>query len=68
MAKGSKEILKHIVNFVESEKCKNKVDIAASICLEKCSNGPNTKVAGKTVEHCTSETVEKAILDELKKD
>jgi NADH-quinone oxidoreductase subunit G len=68
MAKGSKEILKHIVNFAESEKCKNKVDITASICLEKCSNGPNTKVAGKTVERCTSETVEKAILDELKKD
>jgi NADH-quinone oxidoreductase subunit G len=65
MAKGSKEILKHIVNFVENEKHKDKVDITASICLERCSKGPNIKVADKTIEHCTPKTAEEAIREEL---
>ncbi|GHT60721.1 iron hydrogenase [Endomicrobiia bacterium] len=65
--KGSKEILKHIVNFVEQENRKDKVDIIASICLEKCSKGPNIKVAGKTIEHCTTKAAEEAIRAELEK-
>jgi NADH-quinone oxidoreductase subunit G len=65
MAKGSKEILKHIVNFVENKGCKDKVDITASICLEQCSKGPNIKVMGKTIECSTPKMAEDAIGKEL---
>ncbi|MDR3256914.1 MAG: [FeFe] hydrogenase, group A [Endomicrobium sp.] len=63
--KGSKEILKHIVDFAESGKYN--VDIEVSICLEKCSKGPVVKVADQIIEHCTLQAAEKAIREELKK-
>ncbi|GHT44578.1 NADH:ubiquinone oxidoreductase [Endomicrobiia bacterium] len=67
ITKGSKEILKHIINFVKQENRKDKVDITASICLEKCYKGPSIKVAGKTIEHCTTKAAEEAIRAELEK-
>jgi NADH-quinone oxidoreductase subunit G len=62
---GAKEILKHIVDFAEREKYKDRIGIEVSICLEKCSKGPVVKVAGNTLEHCTPEIVERVILEEL---
>ncbi|MDR3275556.1 MAG: [FeFe] hydrogenase, group A [Endomicrobium sp.] len=65
--KGSKDILKHIMSFIENSDYKDSVGIDVSICLEKCSKGPVVRVAGKTIERCTSESAEKAILEELKR-
>ncbi|GHT40476.1 hypothetical protein AGMMS49921_01920 [Endomicrobiia bacterium] len=67
ITKGSKEILKHIINFVEQESRKDKVDITVPICLEKYSKGPSIKAAGKTIEHCTTKAAEEAIRAELEK-
>ncbi|MDR1086942.1 MAG: [FeFe] hydrogenase, group A [Endomicrobium sp.] len=64
LRKGSKEILKHIIG---DNKFKDNVNVEALICLEKCSNGPAVKINGKTFEHCTPDSVENAIKEELKK-
>jgi NADH-quinone oxidoreductase subunit G len=64
--KGSKEILKYLVNFAENEKYRNKVNISASICFGECSSGPNVKIAGKTIQNCTIQMLEVAIQKEFK--
>ncbi|MDR1418647.1 MAG: [FeFe] hydrogenase, group A [Endomicrobium sp.] len=66
MKKGSKEILKHIVDYVENKNYKDKVNIAASICLEKCFSAPNVKVADTTISHASNESVKEAIDKEIK--
>ncbi|GHT05520.1 NADH:ubiquinone oxidoreductase [Endomicrobiia bacterium] len=67
MQRGSEEILKHIVSFVENGKYKGSVGIEVSMCLEKCFRGPVVKVANQTLEHCTPKAAEEAIQEELMK-
>jgi NADH-quinone oxidoreductase subunit G len=63
---GSKEILKYIVEYVENKKCKEKVNISASICLEKCFSAPNVKISGTTINNASSESIKEAIDKEIK--
>jgi NADH-quinone oxidoreductase subunit G len=64
LRKGSKEILKRIV---DGNKFKDAVNVQALICLERCSKGPTVKIKGDMLEHCTSESVENTVKEELKK-
>ncbi|MDR2616939.1 MAG: [FeFe] hydrogenase, group A [Endomicrobium sp.] len=66
MKKGSKEILKHIVDYVENKNYKDKVNISAAICLEKCFSAPNVKVAGTTISKPSDKVIEEAVDKELK--
>ncbi|MDR0956356.1 MAG: [FeFe] hydrogenase, group A [Endomicrobium sp.] len=65
ISRESREILSHIVNFVENGKYKDRVNITSHICLERCFNGPNIKVNGKIIERCSLKMVEDAIRDEF---
>ncbi|MDR3092808.1 MAG: [FeFe] hydrogenase, group A [Endomicrobium sp.] len=67
MQKGSREILKHIVDFIKNGECKDHVGIEVSICLERCFKGPVVKVADQILEYCTTKRAEEAIHEELKK-
>ncbi|MDR1523479.1 MAG: [FeFe] hydrogenase, group A [Endomicrobium sp.] len=66
MKKGSKEILKHIVDYVGNKNYKDKVNISASICLEKCFSAPNVKVSNTTISKASDKSVEEAIDKEIK--
>jgi NADH-quinone oxidoreductase subunit G len=66
MKKGSKEILEHIVDYVDNKNYKDKVNISASICLEKCFSAPNVKVACTTISKVSDKAVEEAIDKEIK--
>jgi NADH-quinone oxidoreductase subunit G len=66
MKKGSKEILKYIIDYVENKNYKNNVNISASICLEKCLSAPNVKVADTTISKASNEFIKEAIDKKIK--
>jgi NADH-quinone oxidoreductase subunit G len=66
MKKGSREILKYIVDYVENKKYKEKVNISAAICLEKCFSAPNVKIAETTISDASDKVVKEAVDKEFK--
>ncbi|MDR2676903.1 MAG: [FeFe] hydrogenase, group A [Endomicrobium sp.] len=64
--KGAKDILKHIVKFIENNNYENNIGISISICLEKCSKGPIVTVAEEVIEFCNFELAEKTIIKKLR--
>ncbi|OEG70343.1 hypothetical protein ATZ36_01180 [Candidatus Endomicrobiellum trichonymphae] len=67
MQRGSEEIVKHIISFVENGKHKDSVGIEVYVYLEKCFKWPVVKIVNRTLEHCTSKAVEETIQEELMK-
>jgi NADH-quinone oxidoreductase subunit G len=67
MLRGSQKILKSILDFVESKKISDKVEVKASFCFEKCSRGPVVSVGSTVIEQATAEAVSKVIESEVKK-
>ncbi|WP_372519406.1 [FeFe] hydrogenase, group A [Candidatus Ruminimicrobiellum ovillum] len=66
MLRGSQKILKSILDFVESKKISDKVEVKASFCFERCSRGPVVSVGSTVIEQATPEKVAKEIEKNLK--
>ena len=66
MLRGSQKILKSILDFVESKKIADKVEVKASFCFERCSRGPVVSVGSTVIEQATPEKVTKEIEKNLK--
>ena len=66
MLRGSQKILKSILDFVESKKVADKVEVKASFCFERCSRGPVVSVGSTVIEQATPEKVAKEIEKNLK--
>ena len=66
MLRGSQKVLKSILEFVESKKIADKVEVKASFCFEKCSRGPVVSVGSTIIEQATPEKVAKEIEKNLK--
>ncbi len=55
--KGSQNILKKIIEFVELKGWDNIVDVSATFCMENCGSAPNTILNGKVISDCTVEKI-----------
>lgn len=63
LLRGSQQILKSVLEFVEANNISDKVEIKATFCFEKCDKGPNIVVGDKVIEKATAEQVQKAVLE-----
>lgn len=53
--KKSQKLIAQLVKYVEEKGLKNAVDVNATFCMEKCSEGPNVMIAGEHIPQCTFE-------------
>jgi NADH-quinone oxidoreductase subunit G len=67
--KGSQNIMKAILDYVEKNNLLEKISVKASFCFEKCGRGPVVDIGGNVIEHCTKEmaidTISKIISREI---
>ena len=56
--KKSQKLMAGLLKHLEDKNLKNCVDLDATFCMEKCSEGPNVMIAGEHIPQCT---LEKAI-------
>ncbi len=54
--KGSQEILKKLINYVEQNNLTDVVDIKANFCMENCDEGPSVTVGDKLIKKCSAES------------
>jgi len=64
--RGSQNLLKKLIQYVESQDLDDIVEIQATFCFERCNRGPTVRVGGQVLEHCTYEMACAAIEDALK--
>jgi NADH-quinone oxidoreductase subunit G len=64
---GSQEVLKGLMAYVEAEGLEDVVDLRATFCVEQCGKGPNVRIGGQVIEHCTLEMAQTALKQELDK-
>ena len=62
---GSQELLRRLMNYVETNGFADRVEISATFCMEKCGQSPNVRVGDRHVERCTFEAVREALHDAL---
>lgn len=55
--KGSQDIAKKLVHYLEENNLEDKVAVKATFCLEKCNKGPSVVVNGSVLEKATFEKV-----------
>jgi len=63
--KHSQKLLHDLVDHFDNSDLKNKVDIEATFCMEKCSEGPNVIINDKHIGKATSGKVIKEITTQL---
>lgn len=63
--KGSQEILKKLLNYVEQNNLTDVVDVKANFCMENCDEGPSVTIGEKLIKKCNAQiainTLEKII-------
>jgi len=52
--KGSQDVLNGVLRHAEQNGLEGKIDVRAGFCFEKCECGPNAKIDGEYVHHCTA--------------
>jgi len=58
MVKGSQDLLKKLLNYIDKNNLSEKFDVKATFCFEKCDRGPMVSIAGTEIENCD---IDKAI-------
>ncbi len=53
--KKSQKLIAQMLKYVEDKGLKDNVDVSATFCMEKCSEGPNVMIAGEHIPQCTFE-------------
>ncbi len=51
--RGSQDLLRNLIYFVEERGLQHQVDVSASFCFEQCDRGPTVMVGEDVLEHCT---------------
>ncbi|HUC84387.1 MAG TPA: [FeFe] hydrogenase, group A [Candidatus Acidoferrales bacterium] len=64
--KGSQAILHDLLEHVQQENLRERVDICASFCFEKCDQGPTVSVDGSQIQRCTSVEAKAEVARKLK--
>jgi NADH-quinone oxidoreductase subunit G len=59
--KGSQEVLNTVLRHAEETGIEHRLDVRAGFCFEKCEHGPNAKIDGVLVSHCTPEKAVQAL-------
>ncbi len=63
--KGSQKILRGILDYINANGLKNKINVSASFCFEACDRGPVIRVGEQVIEQCTIEKAKDAIKKEV---
>lgn len=61
MVKGSQELLKKLLNHIESNDLSDKFDVKATFCFECCDQGPTISVGDDIITECNFDKAIKAI-------
>ena len=64
--KGSQQILRDVLEQVQKEQLQDDVDVSASFCFEKCSQGPTVSVDGTQIHWCSPDAAKNEITQKLK--
>lgn len=64
--KGSQDIAKKLVHYLEENNLKDDVEVKATFCLENCDKGPSVVVNGILIEKATYERVLKSVNFQMK--
>jgi len=59
--KGSQEILKKLIDYVEKNDLTNIVDIKANFCMENCDEGPSVTIGENLIKKCNSQIAIKTL-------
>ncbi|MCX8021910.1 MAG: NADH-dependent [FeFe] hydrogenase, group A6 [Syntrophorhabdaceae bacterium] len=59
--KGSQKIFRGILDYINTNGLKNKVNVIASFCFESCDRGPVARIGDEVIEHCTVDTAIESI-------
>ncbi len=51
--KKSQKLMAGLLKYLEEKNLKHCVDLNATFCMEKCSEGPNVMIAGEHISRCT---------------
>lgn len=51
--KKSQKLMAGLLKYLEEKNLKHCVDLNATFCMEKCSEGPNVMIAGEHISQCT---------------
>lgn len=60
--RGSQELLKQIMAFVDTDELCERFDIRATFCMESCDRGPSVRVNGHLLRHATFDMVRDNLL------
>jgi NADH-quinone oxidoreductase subunit G len=59
--KGSQGVLHDMLNALDAKGLRERVDVSASFCFEKCDNGPTVTIGGKALHRCSADQAIAAI-------
>jgi len=59
--RGSQDLLRDLLAHVKATGVKERVDIRATFCHERCDRGPTVSIAGQFLEHCTADMARAAL-------
>jgi len=65
--KGSQEILRKLVHYIEENGLRDRVDVKATFCFESCDRGPTISVDGAILYHCTYDAARDRIDEALRR-
>lgn len=51
--RGSQDVLKGLLDYVEANGLEDAVDLNATFCMENCGNGPTVRIGGAALHKCT---------------
>lgn len=63
--KGSQDILRGLVHYVEANHLEERVMVKAAFCFERCGASPNVMVGETLISNCTLEKAREALIQEL---
>ncbi|HOP85119.1 MAG TPA: NADH-dependent [FeFe] hydrogenase, group A6 [Syntrophorhabdaceae bacterium] len=63
--KGSQKLLRGILDYINANGLKNKVNVSASFCFESCERGPVARIGNRVLEHCTVDMAIESIKKEI---
>lgn len=63
--KGSQNLLKNVIDYVEKKDLEGIVNVSATFCLEKCGQSPNVAIDGEVMGNANLENIVKSIETKL---
>jgi NADH-quinone oxidoreductase subunit G len=53
MIRGSQQLLRELIEYIEERGLQTAVDVRATFCFERCSKGPTIAIGDTVIEKCT---------------